>query len=63
MARNRRPECPLYERLPEADRPNFKDISRSFWTKSFLKAAARLEITDEIKLTIAAQACVLAASP
>lgn len=55
VARN----VPLFERLPEADRLELQGHIQVFLDEKLFEGCGGLEITDEIKLTIAAQACTL----
>jgi Mlc titration factor MtfA (ptsG expression regulator) len=50
---------PLYQRLSEADRSELKGHIRVFVAEKRFEGAGGLTITDEIRVTIAAQACVL----
>jgi Mlc titration factor MtfA (ptsG expression regulator) len=50
---------PLYQRLSEADRSELKGHIRVFLAEKRFEGAGGLTITDEIRVTIAAQACVL----
>jgi Mlc titration factor MtfA (ptsG expression regulator) len=55
IARN----VPLYGRLPEPDREELKRHIMVFMAEKKFEGCGGLGMTDEIKLTIAAQACVL----
>jgi len=50
---------PLYARLPEADREELKRHILVFLGEKRFEGCGGLEITDEIKVTIAAHACIL----
>jgi Mlc titration factor MtfA (ptsG expression regulator) len=50
---------PLYQRLSAADRSELKGHIRIFLAEKRFEGAGGLTITDEIRVTIAAQACVL----
>ena len=55
IARN----CPFYGRLPEADRRELRGHVQVFLAEKYFEGCGGLEMTDEIKVTIAAQACLL----
>jgi Mlc titration factor MtfA (ptsG expression regulator) len=50
---------PLFSRLPEADRHELLGHVQVFIDEKYFEGCAGLELTDEIRVTIAAQACVL----
>jgi Mlc titration factor MtfA (ptsG expression regulator) len=50
---------PIYQRLSEVDRSELKGHIRIFLAEKRFEGAGGLTITDEIRVTIAAQACVL----
>ncbi|AGA27697.1 M90 family metallopeptidase [Singulisphaera acidiphila] len=50
---------PLYGRLPEPDRRELQGHVLVFLHEKHFEGCGGLELTDEIKLTIAAQACLL----
>lgn len=50
---------PLYARLPEADREELKRHMRIFLAEKRFEGCGGLEITDEIRVTVAAHACLL----
>ena len=50
---------PLYARLPEADREELRGHILVFLAEKRFEGCGGLEITDEIKVTIAAHACIL----
>jgi len=50
---------PLYQRLSDADRHELKGHIRVFLAEKRFEGAGGLTITDEIRVTIAAHACVL----
>ncbi len=50
---------PLFARLPESDREELKRHVLIFMAEKEFEACGGLRITDEIKVTIAAQACIL----
>lgn len=50
---------PLYARLPEADREELRRHVLVFLAEKRFEGCGGLEVTDEIKLTIAAHACIL----
>jgi MtfA peptidase len=50
---------PLYSRLPEADRRELQSLIQVFMAEKNFEGCGGLVITDEIKLCITAQACLL----
>ncbi len=50
---------PLYARLPEADQDRLHGLVQVFLAEKNMEGCGGLELTDEIRVTIAAQACVL----
>jgi MtfA peptidase len=50
---------PLYTRLPDADRRELQGLVQIFLAEKSFEGCGGLELTDEIKVTIAAQACLL----
>ena len=50
---------PLFSRLPEEDRLELLGHVRVFLAEKHFEGCGGLELTDEIRLTVAAQACVL----
>jgi len=50
---------PLYRRLPEALKAQLHGLVQVFLAEKRFEGCGGLEITDEIKVTIAAQACML----
>lgn len=50
---------PLYLRLPDADRQELRDHLQLFLREKRFEGVGGLEMTDEVRLTIAAQACLL----
>src|SRR5262249_45256774 len=50
---------PFYGRLPEPDRIELQGLVRIFVAEKVFEGCGGLELTDEIKVTIAAQACLL----
>jgi MtfA peptidase len=50
---------PLYQRLPDADRKELQGYIRVFLAEKKLEGCGGLEITEEMKVCIAAQACLL----
>ena len=50
---------PLYGRLPEDDRTELHGLIQVFLAEKVFEGCGGLEITDEIRVTIAAQACML----
>jgi Mlc titration factor MtfA (ptsG expression regulator) len=50
---------PYYVRLPEADRRELEGLVQVFIAEKHFEGCGGLELTDEIKITIAAQACLL----
>jgi MtfA peptidase len=51
--------CPFYGRIPEADRRELQGHIQVFLAEKHFEGAGGLELTDEIRVTIAAQACLL----
>lgn len=54
-----RRNVPLFDRLAEADREELRGLVRVFLDEKRFEGCGGLEITDEIRVTIAAQACLL----
>jgi MtfA peptidase len=54
-----RRNVPLYDRLDDADRAELQGHVRVFLAEKHFEGCGGLELTDEIRLTIAAQACLL----
>jgi Mlc titration factor MtfA (ptsG expression regulator) len=50
---------PIYERLSELDKADLRGLIQVFLAEKIFEGCNGLEITDEIKVTIAAQACML----
>ena len=50
---------PLYAELDEADRQTLRDKTQVFVAEKNFEGAGGLELTDEIRVTIAANACLL----
>ncbi len=50
---------PIYQRLSEVDKADLRGLIQIFLAEKVFEGCGGLEITDEIKLTIAAQACML----
>ena len=50
---------PMYARLPEDDRRELQRRVLVFMAEKSFEGAGGLEMTDEIRVTIAAQACIL----
>jgi Mlc titration factor MtfA (ptsG expression regulator) len=50
---------PLYRRLPEADRRELRGHVQVFLAEKHFEGCGGLALTDEIRVTIAAQACLL----
>jgi MtfA peptidase len=50
---------PYYNRLPEHDKRELEQHIQVFLAEKYFEGCAGLKITDEIRLTIAAQACML----
>jgi Mlc titration factor MtfA (ptsG expression regulator) len=50
---------PIYDRLSEVDRGELRGLVQVFLAEKIFEGCGGLEITDEIKVTIAAQACLL----
>ena len=55
-------KVPLYQRMPEDLRHDLEPLVRQFFTDIEFVGCQGLEITDEMRLTIATQACVLVVS-
>lgn len=55
MARN----VPIYARLSELDKAELRGLIQVFLAEKVFEGCGGLEITDEIRVTIAAQACLL----
>jgi Mlc titration factor MtfA (ptsG expression regulator) len=55
MARN----VPIYARLSELDKAELRGLIQVFLAEKVFEGCGGLEITDEIKVTIASQACLL----
>lgn len=51
--------CPFYERLPDSDRRELEGQVQVFLAEKRFEGCGGLEITDEIKVCIAAHACLL----
>jgi MtfA peptidase len=49
----------LYGRLPEADRQELQGLVQIFLAEKHFEGCGGLELTDEVRLTIAASACLL----
>jgi hypothetical protein len=54
-----RKNVPLYNRLPESLREQLRGLVNVFLAEKKFEGCGELEITDEIRVTIAAQACML----
>jgi Mlc titration factor MtfA (ptsG expression regulator) len=54
-----RKRLPCYQHLPESLRNDLQNLIKRFLAKKQFIGCAGLEITDEMRLTIAAQACLL----
>ena len=50
---------PLYRRLPAADREELHGLVQIFLDEKRFEGCAGLELTDEMQLVVASQACVL----
>lgn len=50
---------PFYEKLPDKDQKELQRHILIFVSEKFFEGCGGLKITDEIKITIAAQACIL----
>src|SRR6478752_8559863 len=50
---------PMFERLTEADRRELQGHVQVFLAEKYFEGCGGLSLTDEIKVTIAAQACTL----
>jgi hypothetical protein len=51
--------CPFYERLPDADRREIEGHIQVFLAEKKFEGCGGLELTDEIRVCIAAHACLL----
>jgi Mlc titration factor MtfA (ptsG expression regulator) len=54
-----RRNMPLYGRLPAQDRDELHHLIRKFLAGKDFEGCGGMEVTDEVRLTIAAQACLL----
>lgn len=54
-----RRNVPYYSLLPEADKRELEELLKIFIAEKSFEGARKLKITDEVRLTIAAQACIL----
>lgn len=54
-----RKNVPLYSRLSEADRTELHGLIQVFLAEKVFEGCGGLELTDEIRVTIAGQACLL----
>jgi Mlc titration factor MtfA (ptsG expression regulator) len=54
-----RRNVPLFSRLPDADRTELLGHTQVFLSEKHFEGCGGLVLTDEIKVTIAAQACIL----
>ncbi len=52
-------DVPLFRRLPEADRDELRGHVQVFLAEKRFEGAAGFDVTDDVRLAIAAQACVL----
>lgn len=52
-------KIPLYPRLPPADRVELQGHIQVFVAEKYFEGGDRFTITDEVRITIAAQACIL----
>src|SRR5438067_348014 len=52
-------DVPFYRDLPDADRQELQGLVQVFLAEKHFEGCGGLELTDEIKVTIAAQACRL----
>ena len=59
LARHHPQERPDLDRLPEADQRELQGHLQVFLAEKYFEGCAGLELTEEIKVTIAAQACLL----
>src|SRR5271166_6179720 len=50
---------PIYDRLPHADQRELQGHIQVFLAEKYFEGCGGLELTEEIKVTIAAQACLL----
>ena len=50
---------PIFNRLPQADQRELQGHIQVFLAEKYLEGCGGLELTEEIKVTIAAQACLL----
>ena len=50
---------PIYNRLPQADQEELQGHVQIFLDEKYFEGCGGLELTEEIKVTIAAQACLL----
>ena len=50
---------PIFDRLPQADQRELQGHIQVFLAEKYFEGCGGLELTDEIKVTIAAQACLL----
>ena len=50
---------PIYNRLPQADQEELQGHIQIFLDEKYFEGCGGLELTEEIKVTIAAQACLL----
>src|SRR5208282_4231509 len=50
---------PIFNRLPQADQRELQGHIQVFLAEKFFEGCGGLELTEEIKVTIAAQACLL----
>jgi hypothetical protein len=53
---------PIYDRLPQSDQQELQGHIQVFLAEKVFEGCGGLELTDEIKVTIAAQACRLTAA-
>ncbi len=54
---------PMFKRLTEADRRELQGHVQVFLAEKYFEGCGGLSLTDEIKVTIAAQACMLLLTP
>ena len=59
LARHDHKNVPIYDRLPQADQRELQGHIQVFLAEKYFEGCGGLELTDEIKVTIAAQACLL----
>jgi Mlc titration factor MtfA (ptsG expression regulator) len=52
-------DVPIYARLTEIDKAELRGLIQVFLAEKVFEGCGGLEVTDEIKVTIAAQACML----